>query len=354
MQDLSIGTQTFKQLREETRIYVDKTRYAYEVLTKPNAYFLSRPRRFGKSLFLSTLMELAEGNRALFNGTWVDDNWDWNVKYPVIHLKFASMPYQGLGLEEAIRLRILDKYKEENILPHTTDLKELFYNLVVELHKTQNKVVILIDEYDKPILDAIEKENSVLSEERRETMKTFYSVLKDCEPYLQCTFVTGITKFAKVSIFSDLNHLNDLTFDIDFATAFGYTQEELETNFSDYLQDLVQNKTGLTYEILLAEIKEWYNGYSWDGVTSVYNPYGLVHFFAKKRFGDYWFESGTPSILTKRVLNQRTFAVENLTMNISDLNFHTIDGISNVALLFQATPILQKKRLSTSNPSSKT
>ena len=240
MQNLSIGTQTFKQLREENRIYVDKTMYAYEVLTNPNAYFLSRPRRFGKSLFLSTLMELAEGNRALFKDTWVDDKWNWDVKYPVIHLKFASMPFQDLGLEEAVKLAILEIYEKHKIIPKTESIKRLFYNLIIELHKTQNKVVILIDEYDKPILDATENNDSELSEKRRKIMKNFYSILKDCEPYLQCTFITGVTKFTKVSIFSDLNHLNDLTFDINFATAFGYTQEELETNFSDYLQDLVK------------------------------------------------------------------------------------------------------------------
>ena len=156
MQGLSISTQTFKQLREENRIYVDKTRYAYDVLTNPNAYFLSRPRRFGKSLFLSTLMELAEGNRALFKDTWVDDKWDWNVKYPVIHLKFASMPYQGLGLEEAIKLSVLEIYEKHKITPKSEDIKRLFYNLVIELHKTQNKVVVLIDEYDKPIIDYLE------------------------------------------------------------------------------------------------------------------------------------------------------------------------------------------------------
>jgi hypothetical protein len=229
---------------------------------------MSRPRRFGKSLFISTLIELAEGNRALFSDTWIADKWDWEQQYPVVHFAFASMPYQDSGLKQAILIVLESYYKKYNIPVETNDIKILFYDLLKYLHKNYGKVVFLVDEYDKPLLDYIENTRREQAEDNRETMKIFYSVLKDAEPYLHLIFITGITKFAKVSIFSDLNHIDDLTFDQRFVTAYGYTQAEMEASFVDYLHLFLENNKDYTMESLLAEMKEWYNGYSWDGETS--------------------------------------------------------------------------------------
>jgi hypothetical protein len=212
MQRLSISIQTFKKLREENRLYVDKTGYVHEIMDMGGCYFMSRPRRFGKSLFLSTLMELAEANRPLFEGTWIADKWDWTRKYAVIRLEFADMDYQRLGLETALINRILSIYETYNIEVKAHTLKQLFRDLIIVLAKKIGKVVILIDEYDKPLLDYIEDTHKDKAQENRDVMKMFYSVLKDAEPHLHLIFITGITKFAKVSIFSDLNHIRDLTF----------------------------------------------------------------------------------------------------------------------------------------------
>jgi hypothetical protein len=336
MQKLPISKQTFKELREEDCLYVDKTAYAYEIMKSSGAYFLARPRRFGKSLFLSTLMELAQGNKTLFKATWIENKWDWSKKFPVIHLAFASMPFQGLGLAEAIKIRLTTIYETNKIEPKTSDLKELFYNLIIELYKKNGKVVLLIDEYDKPILDAIEKDLTTEVLERQDVMKNFYAVLKDCEPYLHCTFITGITKFAKVSIFSDLNHLEDISFDRRFTATYGYTQQELEYNFAPFIDTFLAENEHYTKERLSNKIKEWYNGYSWDGHTRVYNPYAILHFFQKKTFTNTWFESGTPTFLVRKVLHQQTFEVEDIQVNLSDLDFHSIETIENIPLMFQA------------------
>jgi hypothetical protein len=336
MQLLPLSIQTFKKLREENRLYVDKTEYVHRVMNMGGCYFMSRPRRFGKSLFLSTLMELAEANRPLFEGTWIADKWDWQRKYAVIHLGFAGMDYQSFGLEVVIRMQLLAYYTTYNIIPKTDSIKTLFKDLIVYLAQNHGKVVILIDEYDKPLLDYIENRHKEQAEANRETMKAFYSVLKDAEPYLHLIFITGITKFAKVSIFSDLNHIEDLTFDLRFATAYGYTQTEMETTFTDYLDFFLEKNTDYTREILLNEMKVMYNGYSWDGETSVYNPYALLHFFQQQRFVNVWFESGTPTFLVKKMMLADTLQFENIEKNINFLSFKSFDSIDLVTLMFQA------------------
>jgi Predicted AAA-ATPase/PD-(D/E)XK nuclease superfamily len=336
MQRLSLGVQTFKKLREENLLYVDKTEYAHKVMDKGGCFFMSRPRRFGKSLFLSTLMELAEGNRALFEGTWIGDKWDWTRKYTVLHFAFAGMPYQKQGLDKAIFMELEKYYKTYNLAVETTDIKVLLYNLIVYLHKNHGKVVFLVDEYDKPLLDYIEKTQENRAEENRETMKMFYSVLKDAEQHLHLIFITGITKFAKVSIFSDLNHLTDLTFHKDFVTTYGYTQTEMEAHFTDYLLAFLEKNKDYTMESLLAKVKKWYNGYSWNGTDSVYNPYGLSHFFDSQRFINSWFESGTPSFLVPRIFKTDSMSFENIEKNINFLSFSSFDSIDIVTLMFQA------------------
>ncbi|MEY4926714.1 MAG: hypothetical protein RI894_1150 [Bacteroidota bacterium] len=336
MQLLPLGIQTFKKLREKNRLYVDKTCQAHEVMDEGGCFFISRPRRFGKSLFLSTLMELAESNRPLFEGTWIADKWDWQRKYAVIYFDFSGMDYQGLGLDGAIKEKLLTYYEQYNITPKHETINSLFGYLIEYLAKNVGKVVFLADEYDKPLLDYIEGTRKDQAELNRETMKIFYSVLKSAESYLHLIFITGITKFAKVSIFSDLNHINDLTFNQKFAAAYGYTQQELEENFADYLDLFLEENADYTREMLLAKMKEWYNGYSWDGATSVYNPYALIHFFNEQRFINVWFESGTPTFLVKKMMIADILTVENVEKNINFLSFKSFDSIDTITLMFQA------------------
>ncbi|MEY4926038.1 MAG: hypothetical protein RI894_474, partial [Bacteroidota bacterium] len=209
-------------------------------------------------------------------------------------------------------------------------------DLLVYLHENQGKVVLLIDEYDKPLLEYVENEYNDDALVTQATMKSFYSVLKGNEKLLHLTFITGITKFTKVSIFSDLNHLKDLTFHPKLIAAYGCTQEEVLANFDEYIQAFLQKNADYTKESFILKLKNYYNGYSWDGEISVYNPFGLLNFFDELRFSSDWFESGTPTFLVKKLLNEQAFYMEEKEMNLSDLNFRTLQQIENVPLMFQA------------------
>ncbi len=335
MRNLPISFQTFSKVRKGNFVYVDKTMFAAEIMQIGGTYFLARPRRFGKSLFLSTLHELAAGNRALFSGLWVDDKWNWEQKYEVLHIDFSEISFRGIGLSAAIKGRLLEFYTHYNLTPQADTVGNLFRDLIQQVGKI-NQIVLLIDEYDKPILQTIEENDLETAEIYQKTMKEFYGVLKGNENLFHCVFITGVTKLARVSIFSDLNHISDLTFEPKFATAFGYTQEELETNFQDYLQAFLQKHEGYTYEVLIAKVKEWYNGYSFDGETSVYNPFGLLEFFKHLRFVNSWFTSGTPTFLIKRILSKTKFEYGGVSTNLNNLQFTTFYIEDPIPLMFQA------------------
>jgi Predicted AAA-ATPase. len=277
MKYLPIGIQTFRDIIEGGFYYVDKTHFIPKLTSK--YYFLSRPRRFGKSLFLDTLKEAFSGNKELFKGLYLYDNWDWEKKYPVIKISFGGGSVRTPKALINHMSFILKNVSQD----HQIELKESipdeqFYELIKSLsEKRGSQAVVLIDEYDKPILDAIE--NIEVARENRETLKDFYSVLKDADPYLKLVFLTGVSRFSKVSIFSGLNQLQDITLNEEFSTVCGYTQSELESVFSDRLKDFDKEK-----------IKVWYNGYSWLG-ESVYNPFDILLLFSEKRFRAFWFET---------------------------------------------------------------
>ena len=247
---------------------------------------MSRPRRFGKSLLISTLKELFVGNRTLFEDLWIEDKWDWSKTKPVIHISFAKIDYQGIGLENSI-IQALDKCAaiHEITLLETT-IKSRFEELLKALYEKKGKIVLLIDEYDKPIIDFLEETEIPKAKEHRNTLKAFYSVLKDSEPYLHFVLITGVSKFSQVSIFSDLNHLTDLSLMEDYATMLGYTQKELEHYFKDYLAETAK-KFKISQKTLLKEVRDWYNGFSWDGTRTVYNPFGVLSFFLHKDFHNF-------------------------------------------------------------------
>jgi len=324
MKLLPIGIQTFKDIIEGGFYYVDKTHFIPKLTSK--YYFLSRPRRFGKSLFLDTLKEAFSGNKELFKGLYLYDNWNWEKKYPVIKISFGG----GSVRTPKALINHMSFILKNASRDHQIELKESipdeqFYELIKSLsEKRGSQVVVLIDEYDKPILDAIE--NIEVARENREILKDFYSVLKDADPYLKLVFLTGVSRFSKVSIFSGLNQLQDITIDPNFATVCGYTQSELESVFEDRLKDFDKEK-----------IKVWYNGYSWLG-ESVYNPFDILLLFSEKRFRAFWFETGTPTFLIKLFMKNRYYIpeLENLEVGDEILSNLDVDNIFPENLLFQA------------------
>jgi len=324
MKYLPIGIQTFRDIIEGGFYYVDKTHFIPKLTSK--YYFLSRPRRFGKSLFLDTLKEAFSGNKELFKGLYLYDNWNWEKKYPVIKISFGGGSVRApKALINHMSFILKNASQDHQIELKESIPDEQFYELIKSLsEKRGTQVVVLIDEYDKPILDVIE--NIEIARENREILKDFYSVLKDADPYLKLVFLTGVSRFSKVSIFSGLNQLNDITIDPSFATVCGYTQSELESVFEDRLKDFDKEK-----------VKQWYNGYSWLG-ESVYNPFDILLLFDKKMFKPYWFETGTPTFLIKMFMKNRYYIpeLENLEVGEEILSNLDVDNIFPENLLFQA------------------
>ncbi|MBU0763753.1 MAG: ATP-binding protein, partial [Bacteroidetes bacterium] len=332
MKKLPIGKQYLAGLINDGYLYVDKTEIIYKLIATGSVYFLSRPRRFGKSLTVSTLMEIFSGNKELFKGLWIYDKIDWK-EYPVIHIDFSEIIKKSVPVIDSINLRLNEIASENNITLRQKDYGLRFRELIRAV-AADKPVVILIDEYDKPIIDYIE--DIPQAEENRDILKNFYSVLKGSDKFIKFLFITGVSKFSKVSIFSDLNHLYDITLDDNYAALTGYTEDELFQYFSDYI-GAVQNK----YEVLVPDIKvlirDWYNGYSWDGKTFVYNPYSLLNFFSQQKFEDYWFKSGTPTFLMK-LIKERKYPVmqfDNLRVRSDVFDKYELSGMELVPLLFQ-------------------
>ena len=335
MKDLPIGVQTFKNMRENDYVYVDKTSFIYPIAKKNNgSYFLSRPRRFGKSLLLDTFRELFLGNEQLFKGLWIHDKWDWSKTYPVIHLSFDKMDYVDMGLDNALSNRLKKVAVQHHIELLESTYKMQFEELLQKLFEKKGKVVLLVDEYDKPIIDYLEKNELPQAKKNQKIMKNFYSVLKGSEAYLRFFFVTGISKFSRVSIFSDLNHKTDLTMHPSFTTAVGYTQQELEFYFEEHLQ-AAQETLEMSREVLLEEMRVWYNGYSWDGINKLYNPFGILNFFDQKWLLNFWLTSGMPSFLVNVMRDKLVFDVENTKISIIELEKYDIENLDLVPLLFQ-------------------
>jgi Predicted AAA-ATPase/PD-(D/E)XK nuclease superfamily len=340
---LPIGVQTFKKMRENDYVYVDKTQHAYHLAINGGVYFLSRPRRFGKSLMVSTLKELFEGNRALFKGLWIEDKWDWSKKNPVIHLSFAQMGYKTMGLEKAILYELKALATQHNVVFSTDAVNLQFRELIQILHEKHGKVVILIDEYDKPIIDYLETIKLPQAKENQRVMKTFYSVLKDAEAHIELLFITGVSKFSKVSIFSDLNHLKDLTMDAQYATIAGYTQAELEASFAPHLQ-AIATAQNMSLPVLLPLVKDWYNGFSWDGVNTLYNPFGTLNFLAEKQFRNYWFSTGTPTFLIHLMKENGVFEFEQQCVSDLFLEKYDLDNLDLVPIMFQTGYLTIKEK----------
>jgi hypothetical protein len=327
MKKLGIGISDFKKLIEGNYIYVDKTEYIYKLIQEGgNYYFLSRPRRFGKSLLLSTIRYLFEGKKELFEGLYIHNKWNWDETYPVIRIDFAKTQVKNEEeLQKELKATIIEtgrRYGYEYNQEYTINRNfELLIKRIYEERKKQ--VVILIDEYDKPILDNIEKKEGI--EMIREELKGFYSVLKGLDEYIKFVLVTGVSKFAKVSLFSGLNQLEDISLNKEYGNICGYTQQELEIYFKDYLKDLN-----------LEEIKDWYNGYSFLG-DRLYNPFDILLYLKNKVFKNYWYETGKTEFLFKllKIRNYELPYLNKLYYTNDILDKFDIEYISIEALMFQ-------------------
>ena len=343
---LSLSYQNYRDLRESNCIYVDKTEHIYKLCTEGKMYFLSRPRRFGKSLLLSTLSELFKGSQELFEDTWIGGKWDWNKKNPILHISFNLVDYEDHGLREGLRRTLMDFYKQYALTPpDDPSIKVLFADLLEQVHKKEGKVVILIDEYDKPIIDHLEFNEIDKAKDNQKILALFYGALKDKDHLIRFLFITGVSKFSRVSLFSKLNNLTDLTIHPDYATMLGYTEEELENNFPEYLENAWKKFPHYTRTEFLAKIRLWYNGYSWDGITKLYNPYGILLFLSNRDFQGFWFQSGTPSFLAKKMLTESFFIAEDIEANTSFLDQYSLDNIETTSLMFQAGYLTIKEKL---------
>jgi hypothetical protein len=330
---LPIGLQDFRKIIENDFKYIDKTRYIYQICQSPGAYFLSRPRRFGKSITIATLQELYLGSKELFKGLWIEDKWDWEKKHPVLRLSFTSIGYESLGLAVALEQELRTLARKSEISLNNVGIGPMFKEIIETLAK-QGKVVVLIDEYDAPIINFLGRDLEKAIHNRN-LLREFYTVLKDLDAYIELVFLTGVSKFSKVGIFSGLNNLRDLTMDAQYATMLGYTQEELESNFVEEIE-LAAEKLKLSRVELLDQMRVWYNGYRFHSdADSVYNPISSNLFFEQQEFQNFWFATGTPSFLVNILKAEGVFDLHFPATTLSGFESFELDQIKPIALLFQ-------------------
>ena len=327
MQKLPIGIQTFQKIRQEDYIYIDKTKEALELTENYSYVFLSRPRRFGKSLFLDTLKNIFEGKKEFFKGLYIYDKWDWDTTYPVIKISWDGKLRSIEDLKEKLNETLLDNQKRLQIECDDSISDTIcFERLIKQAYEKYNqKVVILIDEYDKPILDMID--NIEQAKEHREYIKGLYSIIKGCDEYVRFAFLTGVSKFSKASIFSGLNMLTDISLNPVYGNICGYTHENIKNEFKEHMQG-----------VDLEKLKKWYNGYNFLK-DDVYNPFDILQFIANnKTYKNYWFATGTPSFLIK-LIEQNSYFLPKLSNLIVDeklLDSFDIENIDLEVILYQS------------------
>ena len=323
---LPIGLQTFRELREEDCYYVDKTGFIARLLDEGKHYFLSRPRRFGKSLLLDTLKELFEGNEALFTGLHIHDRWDWSLRHPIVRLDFGAGHFGEPGYVHTNAMAQLAAAGQDNAVTVEHDTApERLRDLLRALHaRTGRRVVVLVDEYDKPILDALDTPD--LARANRNYLRGLYSTIKSSDANVRFTFLTGVSKFSKVSVFSGLNNLKDITLDPRYSAICGYTEADLDTVFGPELPGLDRER-----------IRDWYNGYNWRGEERLYNPFDVLQLFDRREFGSYWFESATPTFLVDTLFHRRigSLDLDGMLTSSELLSSFDVGAIATEALLFQ-------------------
>lgn len=331
--DLPISISNLAQIIENDYIYVDKTKYIYNLIKPGRKCFLSRPRRFGKTLLIDTFKELFECNKTLFKDLYIYDKWDWNQSYPVLQIDMSGRDVRSSkSFEKSLNDLINQIANEYSIELITNSFKDKFGELLKKIYIKHNKrIVVLIDEYDFPIIDnmsdiSVAKENRIL-------LSDFYQILKTYERYIHFIFLTGVSKFVKTTIFSKLNNLDDITIDPPYSNICGYTEEDIQENFSYYIEEL-SKKQNDTCDETFKKIKSCYDGYSWDGENFLYNPSSIISTLSKKRYSNYWFDTGTPTFLMDMIKEEGfdlniitesnlSFNGEFPTWDLDDIDFTT-------------------------------
>ncbi|ODN31213.1 ATP-binding protein [Fervidobacterium thailandense] len=346
MGKLPTGISDFRELRERGCVYVDKTQYVYKMVEENKYVFISRPRRFGKSLTVSVLEYLFKGERGLFEGTWIFDKWDWQ-EFPVVRLDMNEVDSTSPeNLTKSILLKLKRIAEEYGTSCVNGTVSDTFYYLVQDIsRKSKKPVVLLIDEYEKPILDHISDKQS--AHQMREILRQLYGRIKSLDGYLRFVFFTGITKYTKAGVFSTLNNLVDISFHEDFAQMFGYTLEEIVQYFPEYI-DAACEKLGMSREYLLEQLEKYYGGFSFDGKHFVFNPFSVLLFFYEKNFANYWSETAQPSFLYN-YLKGRDVRLEDIlerkTISRMELMSQEIEETTVVSFLVQAGYLTFKRKV---------
>ena len=324
---LPIGIQSFRRIREKDCYYVDKTPMIQRLIGNGDFYFLSRPRRFGKSLLVDTLRELFEGNESLFRDLAIHDNWDWSVSHPVVRISFDGKHDEPGDLAQSIANQLTIIERNAGLDPAESPClgPERLRDLLDRLHHiTDQQTVVLIDEYDKPILDVID--NSEMATANRDYLRGFYGIIKGSAEHVRFVFVTGVSRFSRVSLFSGLNNLEDISLDPEYAAICGYTDADLDTVFAPELP-------GLDRE----QIRKWYNGYHWRGGEKLYNPFDVLLLFRNREFRSWWFETGSPTFLFRLLVKRgiSPMELENRMTDAARLSRFDVDDMDPWAVLFQ-------------------
>jgi hypothetical protein len=336
LQKLPLGIQDFEKIRKENYLYIDKTQSILDFIHEGSYIFFARPRRFGKSLLCSTLRCVYQGKKELFEGLYIYDKIDWEaIQRPVIHVDLSKVAFQDISLSEGLDNHLDELGAEQNFTFKTQGAQSKLNEMIAGLARQSGKnVVVLIDEYDKALTDVLGDDAKF--EEHRDILRGFYGIFKPNDKYLHQVMLTGVSKYGKLSVFSQLNNVTDYSLFKKYSTLCGYTPEELEFYFQDYLA-----ATALELEVSEAEllkiIRYKYNGYSFDGETRLYTPFSILSFFTLREFRNFWYDTGTPSYLLKQLQKQqiKIHQLEGFKSNITMLNVADIEYQSPTSLLFQ-------------------
>jgi len=328
LKKLPIGIQTFSDIRKDDYVYVDKTDIAFNLIESYRYAFLARPRRFGKSLFLDTLRNIFEGNKELFKGLAIEDKWDWSVSYPVITISFANGRIEDRASLDNRIITIIKENQNKLDIPcdDDSDVAGCFRELIIKANEKYNQnVVILVDEYDKPILDNIDEPK--IAKSVRDGLVNLYSVIKGSDEYIKFAFLTGVSKFTKTSLFSGLNNLKDISLQKQYGDICGYSQNDVETTFKPYLDG-----------VNMKELKSWYNGYNFLG-SDMYNPFDILLFIDNDfQYSNYWFSTGTPTFLMKLIEKNNYFLpnLTNIKVDEKILDSFDIENLDLEVILYQS------------------